>query len=224
MIKILLYTKNKINKSKINEILESKDFTLQVEKTFNNLPSRPEDTSIIILDITLKYEGDDIPIKNIIKAADKYDINKFIILNPDQANYLFESEIKFDDFVFNTRLEEELFLRIKAILLKTDLFSLKNSIVVDRLVLNLDKYELSINEKLIELTFKEFELFKILLQNQNKVFTRNKLLSTVWEYDFYGGSRTVDVHMRRLRSKIPSPYNLMLKTVRNVGYMFSPQI
>jgi DNA-binding response OmpR family regulator len=224
MIKILLYTKNKINKSKINEILESKDFILQVEKTFNNLPSRPEDTSIIILDITLKYEGDDIPIKNIIKAADKYDINKFIILNPDQANYLFESEIKFDDFVFNTRLEEELFLRIKAILLKTDLFSLKNSIVVDRLVLNLDKYELSINEKLIELTFKEFELFKILLQNQNKVFTRNKLLSTVWEYDFYGGSRTVDVHMRRLRSKIPSPYNLMLKTVRNVGYMFSPQI
>jgi DNA-binding response OmpR family regulator len=224
MIKILLYTKNKINKSKINEILESKDFTLQVEKTFNNLHSRPEDTSIIILDITLKDEGDDIPIKNIIKAADKYDINKFIILNPDQANYLFKSEIKFNDFVFNTRLEEELFLRIKAILLETDLFSPKNSIVVDRLVLNLDKYELSINEKLIELTFKEFELFKILLQNQNKVFTRNKLLSTVWEYDFYGGSRTVDVHMRRLRSKIPSPYNLMLKTVRNVGYMFSPQI
>ncbi|MCG2791061.1 MAG: response regulator transcription factor [Actinomycetia bacterium] len=224
MIKILLYTKNKINKSKINEILESKDFTLQVEKTFNNLPSRLEDTSIIILDIALKDEGDDIPIKNIIKAADKYDINKFIILNPDQANYLFESEIKFDDFVFNTRLEEELFLRIKAILLKTDLFSPKNSIIVDRLILNLDKYELSINGKPVELTFKELELFKILLQNQNKVFTRNKLLSTVWEYDFYGGSRTVDVHMRRLRSKIPSPYNLMLKTVRNVGYMFSPQI
>ncbi len=224
MIKILLYTKNKINKSKINEILESKDFTLQVEKTFNNLPSRLEDTSIIILDIALKDEGDDIPIKNIIKAADKYDINKFIILNPDQANFLFESEIEFDEFVFSTQLEKELSIRIKLNLLKHNIFPPKNSIVIDRLILNLDKYELSINGKPVELTFKELELFKILLQNQNKVFTRNKLLSTVWEYDFYGGSRTVDVHMRRLRSKIPSPYNLMLKTVRNVGYMFSPQI
>ncbi|MBU4313186.1 MAG: winged helix-turn-helix domain-containing protein, partial [Actinobacteria bacterium] len=164
------------------------------------------------------------PIKNIIKAADKYDINKFIILNPDQANFLFESEIEFDEFVFSTQLEKELSIRIKLNLLKHNIFPPKNSIVIDRLILNLDKYELSINGKPVELTFKELELFKILLQNQNKVFTRNKLLSTVWEYDFYGGSRTVDVHMRRLRSKIPSPYNLMLKTVRNVGYMFSPQI
>ena len=224
MINLLLYTKNNINEDKINEILESKDFTLRVEKTFNNLPSRPEDINIVILDITLKDEGDYIPINNIIKTADKYNITKLIILNTDQTNFLFEDENTFDDFIFYNRFEEELFLRIKAILLKRGIFPPKNSIVVDRLVLNLDKYELSINEKLIELTFKEFELFKILLQNQNKVFTRNKLLSTVWEYDFYGGSRTIDVHMRRLRSKIPPPYNLMLKTVRNVGYMFSPQI
>ena len=224
MINVLLYTKNNINEDKINEILESKDFTLRVEKTFNNLPSQPEDINIVILDITLKDEGDYIPIKNIIKTADKYNITKLIILNTDQINFLFEDENTFDDFIFYNRFKEELFLRIKAILLKRGIFPPKNSIVVDRLVLNLDKYELSINEKLIELTFKEFELFKILLQNQNKVLTRNKLLSTVWEYDFYGGSRTIDVHMRRLRSKIPPPYNLMLKTVRNVGYMFSPQI
>jgi len=224
MFNILLYTKNNINKDKINEILESKDFTLRVEKTFNNLPSLPEDIDIVILDITLKDEGDYIPINNIIKTADKYNIAKLIILNTDQINFLFEDENTFDDFIFYNRFEEELFLRIKAILLKRGIFPPKNSIVVDRLVLNLDKYELSINEKLIELTFKEFKLFKILLQNQNKVFTRNKLLSTVWEYDFYGGSRTIDVHMRRLRSKIPPPYNLMLKTIRNVGYMFSPQI
>jgi len=224
MINVLLYTKNNTNKDKINETLDSKDFTLQVEKTFNNLPSRPEDTSIVILDITIKDESDYIPIKNIIKTANKYNINKFIILNPEQVNFLFESEIDFDEFVFCAQLEKELSIRIKLNLLKHNILPPKNSIVIDRLVLNLDKYELSINGKPVELTFKELELFKILLQNQNKVFTRNNLLSTVWEYDFYGGSRTVDVHIRRLRSKIPPPYNLMLKTIRNVGYMFSPQI
>jgi|SRR3972149_7519717 len=224
MKKIWLYSTNKKNIDKIIDILDGKDLNLQVEKSFDNLPSLPEDTGIIILDITLNDGADDIHFKNSIKIADKYNITKFVILNPDQTNLLLESEIKFDDFVFNTRLEKELFLRIKTILLKKDILYPKNSIVVDRLVLNLDKYELSVDERLIELTFKEFELLRILLQNQNKVFTRNKLLSAVWEYDFYGGSRTVDVHMRRLRSKIPSPYNLMLKTIRNVGYMFSPQI
>jgi len=74
------------------------------------------------------------------------------------------------------------------------------------------------------LTFKEYELLKILLENQNKVCSRNKLLSVIWGYDFYGGSRTVDVHMKRLRSKLDTPYNLMLKTIRNVGYMFSPAV
>jgi DNA-binding response OmpR family regulator len=137
---------------------------------------------------------------------------------------LIENEIRFDDFVLYAQLKEELSARIKAVTLKNKIFPPKNSIVVNDLVLNLDKYELSVNQKPVELTFKEFELFKLLLQNQDKVFSRNKLLSAVWDYDFYGGSRTVDVHIRRLRSKIPSPYNLMLKTVRNVGYMFSTQI
>lgn len=224
MKKILLYSKNKKNIDKISEILDGKDLDLQIEKSFDNLPTQPENIYIIILDVTSENEGDYVHFKNIIEITDKYKINKFVILNLDQTNFLFESEIKFDDFVFDNRLEEELFLRIKAIFLKKDLLPSKNAIVVDSLVLDPDKYELSVDERPIEVTFKEFELLKILLQNQNKVFTRNKLLSAVWEYDFYGGSRTVDVHMRRLRSKIPPPYNIMLKTVRNVGYMFSPQI
>lgn len=224
MKKIWLYSKNKKNIDRIINILDNKEFTVQVEKKTDNSSLQSEDICAIILDITSKNESDDIHFKNIINIANKYNAAKFLMLDPDQINFLFESEIKFDDLVFNTRLEEELFLRIKAALSKKDAFPSKNNIVVDRLVLNLDKYELSINENPIELTFKEFELLKILLQNQNKVFTRNKLLSIVWEYDFYGGSRTVDVHIRRLRSKIHPPYNLMLKTIRNVGYMFSPQI
>ena len=113
--------------------------------------------------------------------------------------------------------------RIKFLLLRMKVLIPKDSLVVGDMVLNLEKYELTINSEVVVLTFKEFEMLKLLLQNQDKVFTRINLLSTVWGYDYYGGSRTVDVHMRRLRAKIPPPYNNMLKTIRNVGYMFSHQ-
>ncbi|MCD4670255.1 MAG: response regulator transcription factor [Actinomycetia bacterium] len=98
----------------------------------------------------------------------------------------------------------------------------EDSLVIGDMVLNLEKYELSIGTEVIVLTFKEFEILRLFMQNMNRVFTRIDLLSSVWGYDYYGGSRTVDVHMRRLRAKIPPPYNNMLKTIRNVGYMFSP--
>ena len=74
----------------------------------------------------------------------------------------------------------------------------------------------------VDLTYKEFELLKFLATHPGKVFTREVLLDKVWGYDYYGGTRTVDVHIRRLRAKIetgPTPY---IETVRNVGYKFLP--
>ena len=117
----------------------------------------------------------------------------------------------------------ELVLRIDFLFMKIGKMDTeKKFISVRDLVLNLEKYELKVMDNIVELTFKEYELLKILLENPNKVFSRTKLLSIVWGYDFFGGSRTVDVHMRRLRTKLEPPYSDMLKTVRNVGYMFSP--
>jgi DNA-binding response OmpR family regulator len=221
---ILLYSKNKKNINKITSILERKNYTLQTEKTFKGLAFQSGAAALLIIDISNQDSQDRMGFKELITDFDKIDIVKIIILGPAQIKFLTESGIKFDDFIFFSQLEKELAVRIKLIISKKKILIPKNSIVVNNLILNLDKYELSINQKPIELTFKEFELFKLLLQNQDKVFSRNKLLSAVWDYDFYGGSRTVDVHIRRLRSKIPPPYNLMLKTVRNVGYMFSTQI
>jgi len=224
MKKILLYSRNKKNIDKINGIQDFEGFDIKIEKIFDNLPTQPETIFLIILDITSKTKDSSNHFMKIVNFADKHDIAKLVILDPDQTDFLLREENTFDDFIFDNRIEEELLLRIKLVLQKRNPLPSQNAIVVDRLILDTDKYELKVDQRPIEVTFKEFELLKILLQNQNKVFTRNKLLSAVWEYDFYGGSRTVDVHMRRLRSKIPPPYNLMLKTVRNVGYMFSPQI
>jgi DNA-binding response OmpR family regulator len=74
----------------------------------------------------------------------------------------------------------------------------------------------------LDLTYKEFELLKYLVQHPGRVFTRSQLLQEVWGYDYYGGTRTVDVHVRRLRAKLGVEYEQMIGTVRNVGYRFDP--
>ena len=73
----------------------------------------------------------------------------------------------------------------------------------------------------LDLTFKEFELLKYLAQHPGRVFTRAQLLQEIWGYDYFGGTRTVDVHIRRLRSKLGPEFEAIIGTVRNVGYRFT---
>jgi len=81
-------------------------------------------------------------------------------------------------------------------------------------------YTARIGERVLDLTFKEFELLKHLAQHPGRVFTRQQLLSEVWGYDYFGGTRTVDVHVRRLRAKLGAEHETLIGTVRNVGYRF----
>jgi DNA-binding response OmpR family regulator len=221
-MKILLLSQNKETISIISKILKGSEFVLEVLQVFDRLDSSLENIRLIILDIcNLDIEKDSY-YADFLKKLSKREKSKILLLNANQSEGFLNFKVEFDEVLFSDRLEEELFLRIRFVLAAVKILTPKNSLIVDRLILNLDKYELTVNGLSVELTFKEYELLKILLENQNKVLSRNKLLSVVWGYDFYGGSRTVDVHMRRLRSKLDTPYNLMLKTVRNVGYMFSP--
>jgi len=238
MIEILLFSNSNKNIEKIKKIIGSKNFKLSAKiiakkfSTDSKLNTVSEEkisknTKLMILDISgqdifklpnVKYRHAAI-LNNMSKNCD---IAKLIILSPNQKEILSSSKTKFEDFIFQSQLQDELLMRINLMLARQKTLMSKNSISVEGLVLNLDKYELSVNGKLVELTFKEYELLKFLLQNQNKVFSRSKLLSKIWGYDFYGGSRTVDVHIRRLRFKI-APYDLMIKTIRNVGYIFIPK-
>ena len=88
------------------------------------------------------------------------------------------------------------------------------------LSLNLETYQATFNGKPLDLTFMEYELLKFLAQNPGKVFTREVLLSRVWGYEYYGGARTVDVHIRRLRAKLGEEHANLIQTVRSVGYRF----
>jgi DNA-binding response OmpR family regulator len=90
------------------------------------------------------------------------------------------------------------------------------------LVIDETTYTAKVSGRSLDLTFKEFELLKYLAQHPGRVFTRAQLLQEVWGYDYYGGTRTVDVHVRRLRAKLGPEHEALVGTVRNVGYRFVP--
>lgn len=83
-------------------------------------------------------------------------------------------------------------------------------------------YSVMLEDEPLDLTYTEFELLKYLVQHPGRVFSREHLLADVWGYDYYGGTRTVDVHVRRLRAKLGPEHEALIGTVRNVGYRFSP--
>jgi DNA-binding response OmpR family regulator len=225
MIKIILFSDNKDNIEKISVLLKlDHNFSVTVRGYDRSSGSGPlpDDITMIILDLTCPGTGSGTEgrIEKIPAELLKSKTAKILILNHDQQELFSRKTFFVDDFLFTRNISSEILPRIYFLLNRVRIEVTGNCLVAEGLILNLDKYELSVDGEVIVLTFKEFEMLKILMQNKNKVFTRINLLSSVWGYDYYGGSRTVDVHMRRLRSKIPSPYSDMLKTVRNVGYMF----
>ena len=123
-----------------------------------------------------------------------------------------------DDFVVKPYEANEVTARIKRVLNQKGSLDSEDTIRCGDLVINLIKYEVSLGHKLILLTYREYQLLKFLASNKGKVFTREALLNKVWGWDYYGGDRTVDVHIRRLRSKIEGPTHTFIETVRNIGY------
>jgi DNA-binding response OmpR family regulator len=123
-----------------------------------------------------------------------------------------------DDFAVKPWEPNEVTVRIKRILKQKGGIDGEDIIKCGDLVIDLAKYEVSLGNKLILLTFREYQLLKFLASNKGKVFTREALLNKVWGWDYYGGDRTVDVHIRRLRSKIENPTHTFIETVRNIGY------
>ncbi|MQG38045.1 MAG: response regulator transcription factor [SAR202 cluster bacterium] len=115
---------------------------------------------------------------------------------------------------------EEVNLRLRLAILKNAPPEISNTITRGDLVIDCDRYEVTLKGLKVDLTYKEYELLKYLASNPGRVFTRESLLRSVWEYDYFGGTRTVDVHIRRLRSKINDVANHFIETQWNVGYRF----
>ena len=130
------------------------------------------------------------------------------------------------DVILDTAGPAEVDARIRIVIGKDALVQLaKNPALKEirsgEVVIDEDSYTAKIKGRTLDLTFKEFELLKYLTQHPGRVFSRSQLLQEIWGYDYFGGTRTVDVHIRRLRSKLGPEFEAIIDTVRNVGYRFS---
>ena len=181
---------------------------------------RQNDYDIIIMDIMMpKLDG-----FSAVKEIKKTKNIPVIMLSARGEEYdkLFGFEIGADDYVVKPFETKEVIARINAVLRRTEIpEDTKKRLVFDKLIIDLDSYELIVDGKKIDTPPKELELLYHLASTPNRVYTRNQLLDEVWGFDYFGDSRTVDVHIKRLREKVENVSDQWaLKTVWGVGYKF----
>jgi len=143
-----------------------------------------------------------------------------LVVTSAQLSDLELREDLFDDLCLMPLRAGELDARLKHLFWRTGRGTRPELIEYGPLVLNLETYQAALSGRALDLTYMEYELLKFLATHPGKVFTRETLLSRVWGYEYYGGARTVDVHVRRLRAKLGEEHAHLIHTVRSVGYRF----
>jgi DNA-binding response OmpR family regulator len=193
--------------------------TRDIENIYDEIVG--ERINLIMLDISsqeeLNLESDLWTELREIKKSYKLSV---ITLIPRELTDKLNSRYEITDFVIKPVNNIELETRIKRALKQMTVNGDGDIIKCGELVINQTTCEVSVAGIPVELTFKEYELLKFLASNKGRVYTREALLNEVWGYDYFGGDRTVDVHIRRLRSKIEATGHNFIDTVRNIGYKF----
>ena len=208
----------------IKEGLEELDYTVLI--IVNNkrglLKLIFEKPDVIIVDInTLLKEG----YRLVSELASNERIDRariFIITSEDKLRKL-DNINEIDDFILAPLSIPELDLRIRKALRKEKPVYSEKTIESDGLVINPTSFKVTVEGMPVEMTYKEFELLKLLVSNSGRAFSRASLLRTVWGYDYIEDTRTVDNHIKNIRSRIGSKYASKIKTVRKVGYRFDHQ-
>lgn len=153
-------------------------------------------------------------------AAAGSDVRLLLLLDPDTLEQL-RLPVRFSaDFVVRDATGPELAARARTLLWPGEEVHADEIIRVDDLALNLATYQVHVGGEPVEFTYLEYALFAFLVTHPNRVYSREVLLSRVWGVDYFGGARTVDVHVRRVRSKLGPELARRLETVRNVGYLW----
>jgi len=143
-----------------------------------------------------------------------------LVLSADQIGDLQLRDDLFDDFCVLPGGADEVAARLEHLFWRTGRSLRSELIEYGPLQLNVETYQAAVAGRVLDLTYMEYELLRFLAGHPAKVFTREALLSRVWGYEYYGGARTVDVHVRRLRAKLGEEHAHLIQTVRSVGYRF----
>lgn len=132
--------------------------------------------------------------------------------------------VRVDDFVVRPVRQEELSARLRRLLKPRTAAGDDDGLwTIGPISIDLKRFEATLGAEPMELAYQEFQLLRFLVANPDQAFTRDQLLTRVWGWDYYGGPRTVDIHVRRVRAKLGDPCADWLETVRNVGYRWSPR-
>jgi two-component system, OmpR family, alkaline phosphatase synthesis response regulator PhoP len=183
--------------------------------------ARQDSPDLVILDIMLPGQGG-LEVCRILRKETRIPII-MATAKGEEIDKILGLELGADDYVTKPFSPRELVARVKAVLRRTSAKAEeKDELVFDELTINLVKHEVKVRGVEVDLKPKEFDLLKLLSINPGKVFTRDFLLEQLWGYDYLGDTRTVDVHMRRLRQKIEKDASspVYLKTVHGIGYKF----
>ncbi|WP_110953636.1 winged helix-turn-helix domain-containing protein [Anaerosinus massiliensis] len=181
--------------------------------------------ALVVLDLMLpKIDG--IEVCRRLKAQPQTAGIPIIMLTAkdEEIDKVLGLELGADDYLTKPFSPRELVARIKAVLRRSVKGSLPmGQLSVGNLKMNFASYEVFLGDQLLELTPKEYELLKLFLTNMGKAYSREQLLDQIWGYEYYGDTRTVDVHIRHLRAKLGSEPKLSeaIETVRGVGYRFT---
>ncbi len=201
-------------------VLEQHDFRASAlgisEASFERVQQAPPD----VLLVDLEDAGPDLLRRLQTEPAIAEHSALLVVLAEDSVRRL-DGGPPPDDVLFKPIRPGELVARVRLALRRRTNVDAQNVLRCGELVIDLANYKVTVAGQPVELTYKEYELLRFLMSNPAKVFTREQLLNRVWGYDYFGGARTVDVHIRRLRSKIElRPGDIFIDTVRNVGYRF----
>jgi DNA-binding response OmpR family regulator len=219
---VLLISANKVWRKYIGSLLKKEVAELVEADGIEGAIEAPSRLHIdaILLDLTSSNEPASQLCRSLKNGTAFRDVPVVAFVTESQLAAL-DVAADIEELVIQRDSPEEALFRIRRVLWKK-MYSLSaEAITIADLVIDIENYEATIKGHSLYLTFKEFELLKFFLLNRGRVFTRDDLLDKVWGYENYVGTRTVDIHIQRLRQKLGAPVGDMIVTVRNVGYKFT---
>lgn len=217
-MKILVVDDEKLIRDVIKEYLELDGFSV-IEATSGveaiNAVNSEEEINLIVMDIMMPNMDGYTAYKEIKKIKDIPCI--MLSARTEEFDKLAGFQIGIDDYITKPFSPKELVARIKAVMKRV--YFEDDKIELEGIIIDNLAHEVTVDGKEIELTPKEYDLLKYLMQNKNIALSRENLLNHIWGYDFYGDARTIDTHIKTLRSHIGKKHDV-IKTVRGMGYKF----
>jgi DNA-binding response OmpR family regulator len=177
---------------------------------------------VLLIDATADVEAAEAATRR-LSLAWEIGLPPIVVIVDEDGVATFRFESGADDFVLRTASVGEISARLAIVARRSGRTEEETVLKIGDLTVNPENYQVYVRGRPLDLTYKEFELLKFMAQRPGRVCDRDTLLREVWGYDYFGGTRTVDVHIRRLRAKLGVEHEALIETIRNVGYRLVPR-